>query len=89
MKNLSIQYYKHNKEVVPIHFAFQKINYYELTICFRGTLNYVVNNKSYSLTDGDIIFIRPNSIRSRKPTIQSCDYAHLDILGIIRKYICL
>jgi YesN/AraC family two-component response regulator len=74
MKNVSIQYYKHNKDVIPAHFSFQKINYYELTICLHGKLSYVVNDKNYLLTDGDIIFIQPNSIRSRKHTIENSDY---------------
>ncbi len=74
MKNISIQYYKHNKNIIPSPFNFQKINYYELTICFHGTLNYVVNNINYDLTDGDIIFLQPGSIRSRKPTTENSDY---------------
>ena len=57
------------KEIKPV-----TVNYFDLTFVTRGSLTYYLNNRKYVLTDGDAIFVPPNTLRKRDSTDKSVSY---------------
>ena len=50
------------------------INYYDFTFMLKGTMTYIVNGKSYTLTENDAILIKPGSMRERILTKEPIKY---------------
>lgn len=67
-------YYRHNKSSQsPKAILRNVIDFNELTIVLKGELIYEVNGQTYVIKKGDYIYIKSNSIRSRKEGTQA-DY---------------
>ena len=50
------------------------IDYYDFTFMLKGSMTYVVNGKSYTLSENDAIFIKPGSTRERIMTNEPIKY---------------
>ena len=69
MKNLDLFYARHNKGRTSPPIYQRPIRYYELTAVLRGALLYEVDGEPVPVGAGDVIFIRPGSLRAR--TVES------------------
>jgi two-component system response regulator YesN len=66
-------FYRHNNTVAPYVLNEKKVTFNELTFVIKGKLEYVVNGKPYSISEGDAVYIKAGSIRQRIST-ELCDY---------------
>lgn len=65
--NVDIFYFVHN--IRDTNWMLNdKIPYYDLIFFLDGQAEYVVNDKTYNLSKGDVMLIKPNSIRHAKTT---------------------
>lgn len=67
---INLTFFKHNTKSPRAEMAAHKFLHNELTIVFKGRLDYAVNGVAVPLEKGDIIFIKKDSLRQRKPV---CD----------------
>ena len=78
MNGLKIIYARHNRtrsvQEIPEGF----IRYYDLTAVLSGEIEYTVNEKSYRLSGGDIVFFRPGDKRGRGTGDNPCEYVSLN-----------
>ena len=65
MRTLELFYAKHRSREGAYAIDHQLIRYYELTVVLRGELHYEVDGDSATLSVGDAVFVRPNSVRTR------------------------
>lgn len=80
MTSLSLIYYKHNSNTKPTHIRKSQIDYYDLTIVLKGTLNYVFDESSVALKAGDMILIRPGEYRHRLDSGITSDYISFNFI---------
>ncbi len=74
MRSFDLIYMRHNTRPRDTKIDHQKINYYDLTLMLRGELTYEIDGETVVLTAGDVIFIRPGSVRSRAASDETNDY---------------
>ena len=80
-------YYRHNKlNKYAYQIPSSKIDYNELTIVLKGTLNYEVDKKPWALNSGDAVFIRKDSIRAREQS-NDVDYVSFNFNGNVDFFI--
>ena len=81
MRNFDLIYMRHNTRPRDTKIDHQKIFYYELTMVLRGCLEYEVDGVPVEMSSGDMIFIRPDSIRSRASSAETNDYISFNFLS--------
>lgn len=69
----NITFYRHNRFGRPGRMAAWKSGSYGLTLLLEGALDYTVNQKNYSLTGGDAVFLPEGCQRTREP-FDAADY---------------
>ena len=74
MSDISLIYSRHNvgkpcPEIKSAHIA-----YCDLTIVFKGTLEYNIDEKNITVNGGDVIFMREGTLRARKKSSENVDY---------------
>lgn len=74
MKNLDIILARHNINAPPRHSSVVQIKFNDLTLVLKGSLEYTVNGKTYTLFDGDMIFMPPGTTYVRKNSTDNADY---------------
>lgn len=74
MKSLDIILARHNINAPPRHSSIHQINFNDLTLVLKGSLEYTVNGKTYTLFDGDMIFMPPGTTYVRKNSTDNVDY---------------
>lgn len=62
-------YLKNSSKIVR-----SRINYYDFTFMLKGKMTYIVDGKSYTLSENDAILIRPGSMRERVLTNEPIKY---------------
>lgn len=70
---MKLVYYRHNKKESMLAMKKHKISCHELTFVLSGSLQYTIDNISYPLAAGDIIYVKKGSERSRLE-INNADY---------------
>ncbi len=63
------------KSVVPLN---ERIDYFNITTVYTGTLHYIVDEKDYLLKKGDTLIIRPGSHRTRYADEKPAHYFAID-----------
>ena len=74
MKNLNLTLARHNINTPPRYSSLHQINFNDLTLVLKGSLEYTVNGKIYTLCDGDMIFMPPGTTYIRKNSTDNVDY---------------
>lgn len=74
MKNIELIYARHNLSDKAPRIPPSNIAYYDLTILLNGKLEYRINGQNISLESGDVIFMPPESLRTRQCTEDDVDY---------------
>lgn len=65
--NVDIFYFVHN--IRDTNWMLNdKIHYYDLTFFLDGQAEYIINDKIYNVSKGDVMLIKPNSIRYARTT---------------------
>ena len=71
---MEIIYYRHNKNAMAKKIPPQRIGFYELTFLIKGEFTYYCNGVKIPLSDGDAVFIKPDSLRERNIPKKAMDY---------------
>ena len=67
-------YVRHRKGEPSVQILKKEIPFCELTIVFKGTIEYRVNGERVTLRDGDAVFIPQGSVRERDLCRDDVDY---------------
>jgi len=67
-------YIKHQKNKFSSSIRPLTIPYYELTVVFKGQLDYLIDGQRIQLREGDAIFVPPGAVRQRKRSEVEADY---------------
>lgn len=80
-KNISVLYYRHNK--YGCYFGMQKrtLLYYDLTIVFKGQVDYICDNVQYTLNSGDLIFCPVGTVQTRPERALPADYVSFNFIA--------
>ena len=78
---MQVTFYRHRKNMVAQKLNRVTINFYEITILFRGHLQYTINGTPVELSAQDVLFLPPNSLRERKNSELPCEYASIHFLS--------
>ena len=74
MKNLNLIHSRHNVNAPPRKSSLSKINFNDLTLVIKGTLEYTINDRKYIACDGDMIFMPAGTAYVRKNSPDNADY---------------
>ena len=74
MKNLNLIHSRHNVNAPPRKSSLSKINFNDLTLVIKGTLEYTINDQKYIVCDGDMIFMPAGTSYVRKNSLDNADY---------------
>ena len=74
MKTPKLIYFRHNKNTPAFSILPKQMSFFDLTIVFKGTLEYCIDHQSITLHDGDAILIQKGALRERKATQDDTDY---------------
>ena len=67
-------YYRHNKAQQPAKSIAKEIcSFNDLTFVLKGSLKYIINDKTVTVNENDCIFIKTGSYRQRF-LVEECDY---------------
>ena len=58
-----------------------KIDCHDLTICLNGKMTYEVENKKYTVSSGDVIYMNPGTVRRRFELEDNCRYVSINLYG--------
>ena len=74
MKAPNLIYIRHNRHAPAIAIAPAPISFEDLTVVFKGTLEYTIDHQSITLQAGDAILIPSGAGRERKASEADADY---------------
>lgn len=74
MRNIDLIYIRHNWHGLAEPIPSLPIPFHELTILLKGSMEYTVNGKTVSLTDGTAVYLPKGSTRMRLAPEESVDY---------------
>ena len=77
---MNIIYYRHNKKHPAMAIPKQKISFCELTVVYKGKLDYKVNGTRYTLRDNQAIYIKSDSERERAESKTETDYVSFNFV---------
>ncbi|MBO4262229.1 MAG: AraC family transcriptional regulator [Clostridia bacterium] len=77
---MKIVYYRHNTKTAAMAIPKQKINFCELTIVYKGRLDYTVNGTPVSVSEGQALFIKNDSERERAESETKADYVSFNFV---------
>ena len=80
MNTPKLIYVRHNKGILAPQIPRGTIAYVELTIVFKGTLEYGVDRQRVTLCDGDAVLIPQGAIREREAGQEDADYISFNFL---------
>ena len=66
--------YRHTRNCIPKKIERSAIAFFELTIVLAGTVTYLINGETVSLTAGDAVFIGSGTERERPEVNTTADY---------------
>lgn len=66
---------------VPVAALNDTIRYHDLTLCIRGRMEYFIDGTSYTLTDGDCLYMAPGSRRIRIGSEAPASYVSINLFG--------
>ena len=67
---------------VPVMALNDHIKYHDITVCLSGKMEYYIDGVSYLLTDGDCIYIAPESHRIRISNENPASYISINMDGV-------
>ena len=79
--SLSIRFVSCPVRQVPVKALNDIIHYHDLTMCISGNMDYVIDGTSYTLTDGDCLYIAPGSHRVRMAGKHPVAYVSINLFG--------
>lgn len=79
INQLNLIYYRHNKYRTACKIAPNTINFYEVTLVFKGVLNYSIDGVRVEADSGDMIFLKKGCLREREQSVNSVDYVSFNI----------
>ncbi len=81
MKSLNLLYSRHNVDRPCGELKLTRIPYCDLTVVFKGALEYTVDGKSVTVNGGDMIFMPEGTSRERKQSAGNVDYISFNFVS--------
>ncbi len=74
MNITNLIYTRHNTDTSCTKMPTVAIPYYDLTLVLRGTLSYIINGESITLSAGDVLCLPSGTLRARDAGTERADY---------------